>query len=490
MSKKNNQDLMSAFMDSYVDEELESFDEVIDLEKIRAAQETAREESKVPKLENIDDFEDIESMDIALEQELDEDESFENWDGEEDIDDLNNEVYSDELTSLEREIIDWQPEQPEYRRGFVVNKFNIDGWVGSLHLDKILTDAVIEGASDVHISADQTISFTRNGDIARRYEYEVPTQEIMHSLIHEGILSQQDQAIFNTELSFDGSYTIQHGPLAKYFKQRTRLNVSRTFGNYSMVFRIINDTIPPLKSLEVEDEIVSWGDNPNGLILLCGPTGTGKSTTIASVIRNIQQTTRKKIITIENPVEYIYPDDSDGLVIQAEVGNDTLGFYEGLTSAMRQHPNVIVLGEVRNTEEVQELLRAAETGHLAISTMHTNSVATTISRIQNLFSGEDQKRIMSTLSDSLRGVGNQVLVKDRKDGMFAVRELLTVDEEIRELILNGDIKGIRGHQMKHKKTLEHNLVKAIKSGRCLKSEAAKHTSDSMLFNKLIKEEGL
>lgn len=463
---------MRAFLDSYDDDKLEE----VDIKKINKI----KEEEKLAEWES---FDDLDELDREIDKELEEDFIIDYSDSDD-----NDELYEDSLSELEREILDWNPETPEYRVGFIRNTFHVNGWIGNIHLDKILTDAVIAGASDVHISANQVISFSRNGDIIRMHEYPIPTQEVMSELVHQGLLSQQEQAHFNVELSFNGAYVIQHGPIAKYFNQRTRMNVARTFGNYSIVFRIINDTIPTLEDLAVEEEIINWADNPNGLFLLCGPTGTGKSTTLASVLRNIQQTTRKKIVTIENPIEYIYPDDSESLVVQSEVGIDTLGFYEGLTDAMRQNPDIILLGEVRNTEEVQELLRAAETGHLSISTMHTNSVAATINRIQSLFTGEDQKRIMSTLSDSLRGVANQVLVKDKHDGRFAVRELLTVNEEIRKLILDGDVESIRQYQIKHKKTLEHGLAKAVRAGKCLKSEALKHTSNTQLFEDILSEE--
>lgn len=412
---------------------------------------------------------------------------FTNWNDDEDSEILNDEYYEEDLSSLEREILEWEPEMPPHNPGMIVNDFIINGWVGNLHLDKILTDAVLQGASDVHIAANQIVSMSRNGEIIRCIEYDIPTQEVMHILIHDALLGQQAQAIFNTELDYDGSYTIQHGPLAKYGEQRTRVNIGRSFGNYFLVFRIINNEIPSLEKLKVEQEIVDWSYYPNGLFLLCGPTGTGKSTTLASVVRNLQLTTKKKIISIEKPIEYIYPDDASALVVQREVGEDTLGFYEGLTSAMRQNPDVILLGEVRNTEEVTELLRAAETGHLAISTMHTNSVATTINRIQNLFEGNEQRRIMSTLADTLRGIGNQVLVKDKEDGRFAVRELLTIDEEVKGLILNGDIIGIRKYLFDREATMEHKLVQAVIDGKCWESEAIKHTSDPILFNKLIRE---
>ena len=153
---------------------------------------------------------------------------------------------------------------------------------------------------------------------------------------------------------------------------------------------------------------------------------------------------------------------------------------------MRQNPDVILLGEVRNTEEVTELLRAAETGHLAISTMHTNSVATTINRIQNLFSGNEQQRIMSTLADTLRGVANQVLIKDKEDGRFAVREILSINEEIKKMIVNGDVRGIREYQIDNNSTMEQKLAEAVKQGRCYEEEARKQVVDVNLFNKIMK----
>lgn len=405
---------------------------------------------------------------------------------EEDYNDLDNEMYDDleldDISDLAREIVEWEPPHPRSTEENFLNEWLSTGWVGYTHLDQILTEAAITGASDVHITADQHVAMSRLGEIIKYDGYAIPDYETMHGIIHDGILSHQQRAEFNRSFEYDGSYTIKYGP---YKGTRTRLNIGKSFGKYFLVFRIINDFIPSIEDLQIEQEIINWSYYPNGLFLLCGPTGTGKSTTLASVVHNIMRSSRKKIVTIEKPIEYIYPDDTPSLVVQREVGEDTLGFYEGLTSAMRQNPDIILLGEVRNTEEVTELLRAAETGHLAISTMHTSSVATTINRIQNLFSGNEQKRIMSTLADSLRGVGNQVLVKDMVGGRFAVRELLTVNEEIKRLIVAGDAQAIRHYQISHEATMEHKLAKAVKEGRCLKEEAFKQVSDPTLFRKLM-----
>lgn len=409
------------------------------------------------------------------------------YDDEEHVDEAN-EYYEEDYEGLSpamRAALEWSPSPPRSTEKEVLNEWITSGWIGNLHVDQVLTEAIITGASDVHIAANLKTSMTRNGDIIRYDGYSIPDEETMHVLVHDGILNHQQQQAFNKNYEYEGAYTLMYGPFAG---RRTRLTIGKTFGKYFMVFRIISEHIPTLEELEIEEEIVNWTHYPNGLFLLCGPTGSGKSTTLASVIRNLQLTTQKKIISVEKPIEYIYPDDAPSLVVQRDVGEDTRGFYEGLTSAMRQSPNVILLGEVRNTEEVTELLRAAETGHLAISTMHTNSVATTINRIQNLFTGNEQKRIMSTLADTMRGIGNQVLVKTKDgNGRFAVRELLTINDEIKKLIIEGDIRGIREHQIRNQATMEHKLAQAFKEGKCNYEDALSQTSDPMLFNKLINE---
>lgn len=411
---------------------------------------------------------------------------------DEELEDKDNDYHNDDgdeyagLSQEMRAALEWEPPLPKSTPELLVNEWIQTGWVGNTHIDQILTEAIITGASDVHIAADLMVSMTRNGDIIRYDGYAIPDEETMHEIVHNGILSHQQQSAFNREYEFEGAYTLMYGPMAG---RRTRLTIGKTFGKYFMVFRIISEYIPSIEELKIDEEIIKWSHYPNGLFLLCGPTGSGKSTTLASVIHNLQMTTRKKIITIEKPIEYIYPDDAPSLVVQRDVGEDTRGFYEGLTSAMRQSPNVILLGEVRNTEEVTELLRAAETGHLAISTMHTNSVATTINRIQNLFSGNEQRRIMSTLADTMRGVGNQVLVKTKDgEGRFAVRELLTINDEIKELIVKGDIRGIRRYQIEREATMEHNLAKAVQEGKCHYEDALGQTADPILFNKLLGKE--
>ena len=184
-------------------------------------------------------------------------------------------------------------------------------------------------------------------------------------------------------------------------------------------------------------------------------------------------------------MEFLYPFDGRALVVQREIGQDARSFSSALDSAMRQAPDIILVGEVRNEEEVDALLRASETGHLTLSTMHTKSAASTINRIKSLYSGSDQLRVLASLSDVARGFANQVLVKDKQGGRFAVREVLSVDEEVSDLIASGDVAGIRRYQIEHEKTMEHGLADAVLRGKCTLDEARRVSQYRGLFDSLI-----
>lgn len=330
------------------------------------------------------------------------------------------------------------------------------------NIDKVLSDAIDLGASDVHINPNDQVSFTILGDIYRQPGYVELTGNITQRL-QQKIISHVLEADFVEELELDTSYVIKTG---KHRGRRMRLSVGKSFGEIFMVFRVIADKVPTPEELGISGELLSWTELPNGLIMVNGPTGTGKSTTLASMLKKIQLERAQKVITIERPIEFVFGNEGKALVTQREVGKDARSFSNALTSAMRQAPDIIMVGEVRNRVEVNELLRAAETGHLAISTMHTNSAPATINRIKSLYEGDEQLRILSGLSDVARGFANQVLLKtvDGK-GRFAVREVLPVTREIQDLILKGDVRGIREYQIDNKITMEHELVKAVRSGK-------------------------
>lgn len=276
--------------------------------------------------------------------------------------------------------------------------------------------------------------------------------------------------------------------IVKLFQKGASIAIPTSCGIYDTIKNIEtvakDDTdYAPVRCLSVS--------SPDESFLLHNGIVTHNSTTLASMLRRIQLERPQKIITLERPIEFVYPDNGKALVVQREIGKDARSFSKALDSAMRQAPNIIMVGEVRNRDEVNELLRAAETGHLTISTMHTNSAAATINRIKSLYEGDDQLRVLASLSDVARGFANQVLVKtlDGK-GRFAVREVLSIDKEISKLILKGDVEAIRNIQIKRGLTMEHELVKAIKDGKCTINAARSQSSYPALFDELLRKEGL
>lgn len=361
-----------------------------------------------------------------------------------------------------------------------------DDELAGFNLDEILSHAIDLNASDVHINPEDQVAFTILSDIRRISEFGIISPNITERLQFEIISNVLGDEFIQT-LELDTSYVLKTG---RHAGRRTRMSVGRSGGSVFMVFRVVADVIPTCKELGITGQLLRWTDLPNGLVMINGPVGTGKTTTLASLLKRIQMEKAKKIITIEKPIEFVYGTEGKGVVTQREVGIDTRSFAGALTSALRQAPDVLLIGEARDRTEFSELLRAAETGRLAFSTMHTNSAPATVNRIMGLFDGSEQARILGTLADVTRGFANQVLVKtpDGK-GRFAVREVLPVDEEVSRFIMKGDVASIQDYQMHNKITMDHELVKAVDGGFCTAKEARLQSSNPLRFDKLLKELG-
>lgn len=353
-------------------------------------------------------------------------------------------------------------------------------------LDAVLGLAIEVGASDVHISADDEVDFTVLGDIvpAREFGYTYGTVSgDVTQRLQLNIISHVLEQEFTQDLELDTSYVLKAGPHAG---RRTRLSIGRSFGNVFLVFRVIADKIPTPEDLKIEDAIIEWCSLPNGLVMICGPTGTGKSTTFASMVQKIIDERPQKIITLEKPVEYVFSLDGKARVTQREVGRDARSFSNALTSAMRQAPNIIMIGEARDQHEVDEVLRAAETGHLVLTTIHASSPPGVINRIKSLYSGNEQKRILGSLRDNVRGIANQVLVKTLDgESRFAVRSILSITPEVAQLIGEGDVEGINEYMRQHELTMEHALVNAVKEGKCTLEAAKAQSPYPAYFDELM-----
>lgn len=364
------------------------------------------------------------------------------------------------------------------------NEDDLDFEGAVLDLDAVIALAIEVGASDIHLSPYDEVAFTVLGEIRRISEYGVIDPN-MTVRLQQTIISNVLEQVFVEELELDTSYVVKSG---KYKGRRLRLSVGKTEGNIFLVFRIIADVMPTPDELEIPSAMRDWVNLPNGLVLVNGPTGSGKSTTLSSLIQEIQFNRAEKVITIEKPIEYVYgvKPGQKAFITQREVGRDSRQFAAALTSAMRQAPNIILVGEVRNREEIDELLRAAETGHLAISTMHTTSCPATINRIRSMYEGDEQLRVLATLSDNLRGMMTQALVKS-PDGKsrFAVREVLQVDKEIQDYVLTGNTKAMREYQENRGITMEHELVKAVQRGRASVQSARSKAPNPLYFDELL-----
>lgn len=228
-------------------------------------------------------------------------------------------------------------------------------------------------------------------------------------------------------------------------------------------------------------------DSPSHLFLCTRDyVPTHNTTTFASLIRNLQKNSNQRIVTIEKPIEYIYPDDGITLLTPREVGSDTHSFSNALKAAMREDPDTILVGEVRDQEEVDEFLRAAESGHLTMTTIHSNTPAVTLNRIKSLYDGEDQRRILSTLQTNIRGLANQELLKT-VDGKsrFALFSVLEITREVQEMIGAGDDHGIEDYMRDNDLTIERQIVNAVEQGRCTVEEGMRHAADLVYFKGLL-----
>ena len=258
---------------------------------------------------------------------------------------------------------------------------------------------------------------------------------------------------------------------------RFRVNMFFQVDGVSAVFRTIPMVLPTIETLRLPPVINTLCDLSRGLVLVTGPTGSGKTTTLASMINRINKLHKKHIITIEDPVEFIYKDDQC-IVNQRAIGQDALSFADSLRAALREDPDVILVGEMRDLETIETAMHAAETGHLVLSTLHTMDTKETIGRIIGMFSGSEQNRIKMSLSSVLQGVVSQRLVKTVDKGRTAAVEILIKNARIEALILEGRENEIpdaikEGKDVYKTQTFDQSLLGLYAEGRISREEAIK-----------------
>lgn len=297
--------------------------------------------------------------------------------------------------------------------------------------DKILKDAQKEEVSDIHILTGEKIVFRKQGKLERK-NYNIPNCDDIEKWI-ENILSKDEKIRYLQEKDIDLSYENSFG--------RYRINMYFEKSFPAIAIRVLKKEIKNLSLEEYPEILKEIVKYKNGLVLITGTTGSGKSTTLATMIEEINMNYEKSILTIEDPIEYIFK-NKKSIIRQREIGKDTNSFATGLRAALRQDPDIIMIGELRDLESIEIALTIAETGHLVLGTLHTNSASSTINRIVDVFPAEKQEQIRVQLSMNLRCVVTQQLVNSKDGKRIPVFEILVVTPAVANQILNNKINQI------------------------------------------------
>ena len=336
-----------------------------------------------------------------------------------------------------------------------------------MDIAQLLAFGVKQGASDLHLSAGLPPMIRVDGDIRRINVPEMDHKQV-HDMIYD-IMSDKQRKDYEEYLETDFSFEIPG--LARF-----RVNAFNHNRGAGGVFRTIPSKILSLEDLNAPKIFQEISEYPRGIVLVTGPTGSGKSTTLAGMIDYKNDSEYGHILTVEDPIEFVH-ESKKCLVNQREVHRDTLGFNEALRSALREDPDTILVGEMRDLETIRLALSAAETGHLVFGTLHTSSAAKTIDRIVDVFPAAEKAMVRSMLSESLKAVISQTLMKKIGGGRIAAHEIMIGTPAIRNLIREDKVaqmySAIQTGQGSGMQTLDQNLKTLLASGVVSKEEAAR-----------------
>ncbi len=327
-----------------------------------------------------------------------------------------------------------------------------------MDIAQLLTFSVKQGASDLHLSAGVEPMVRVDGDM-KRVSLPVLQHKEVHDMVFD-IMNDKQRKLWQEFLEVDFSFEIPG-------VARFRVNAFNQQRGASAVFRTIPDKVIPLETLGALPIFKEICQLPRGLCLVTGPTGSGKSTTLAAMVDFINESEHSHILTVEDPIEFVHlPKRS--LINQRELGRDTLGFSEALRSALREDPDTILVGEMRDLETIRLALTAAETGHLVFGTLHTNSASKTIDRIIDVFPAAEKDMVRAMLSGSLVAVIAQALLKKRGGGRTAAWEVLIGTDAVRNLIRENKVaqmySAIQTGQKDGMQTLDQHLKELCRKG--------------------------
>lgn len=354
-----------------------------------------------------------------------------------------------------------------------------------LHIDDLLRELVTKEASDLHLRVGEPPVMRIHGNLTRT-SYEILDDRLMYDLVHP-IMNPDREARFEQTLELDTSYSIPG-------LSRFRVNLFRQQGHIGAVLRVIPFRIKTIDELGLPQVTKEISMLPRGLVLVTGPTGSGKSTSLAAMIDLINQTKPANIVTIEDPIEYVHQDKTSA-INQREVGVDTHSFADALKHVMRQNPDVILVGEMRDLETIKLAITAAETGHLVFATLHTTDAPQTVDRIIDVFEPEAQQQIRMQLSTTLQAVISQtLLMKKSGDGRVAAFEVMRCTSAIRTLIREGKTHqlatDIQTGQTFGMQTLDNCLLDLVRRDLVDYEDALAKTSSPLDFRQRAERLGL
>jgi twitching motility protein PilT len=351
-----------------------------------------------------------------------------------------------------------------------------------MNIEEVLKQAVNDNVSDVFIIAGLPISFRKYGQICREGEqklFPADTEALLTQIYH--LADERDIQKLHNLGDDDFSFAIPG-------ISRFRVSAYKQRGSLSAVIRVITFQTPDPKTLGLPDYIIELGSTKKGMILVTGPAGSGKSTTLSCMIDHINCTENKHIITLEDPVEFLHRHNKS-IVSQREIEVDTVSYVTALRAALRQSPDIILLGEMRDYETIQVAMTAAETGHLLLSTLHTIGAANTIDRIIDVFPANQQRQIAVQLSMSLTAVISQQLVPAKDQTMVPAFEIMTVTPAIRNMIRDNKVHQIDGLIYSSGKedmiSMDASLLNLYQKGVITKETALNYASNAEMLQKKL-----
>jgi len=335
----------------------------------------------------------------------------------------------------------------------------------AVDIAQLLGFSVKNGSSDLHLSAGVPPMIRVDGDV-KRLNMDALEHKEVHGMIYD-IMNDKQRKDYEEFLETDFSFEIPG-------VARFRVNAFNQQRGCAAVFRTIPSKVLTLEDINAPATFMDIADQPRGIVLVTGPTGSGKSTTLAAMVNYINETRPEHILTIEDPIEFVHQ-SKKCLVNQREVHRDTLGFNEALRSALREDPDIILVGEMRDLETIRLALTAAETGHLVFGTLHTTSAAKTIDRIVDVFPAAEKEMVRAMISESLRAVISQTLLKKIGGGRVAAHEIMIGTPAIRNLIREGKVaqmySSIQTGSAEGMQTLDQCLLDLVKRGQISRQAA-------------------